>query len=142
MILELNFDNPERYFLKAWRIEFPLCLETIIMNERRNIKPEEIELIAFLLNKVGLNTDEYPIADFVDEYEGYVMGSIGLGDPEISPYAGDLLQAKYIDSDGKDVAITLTMDENGQLLDLDFWKVDFSKLITYPKPESLFFEDE
>lgn len=142
MILELNFDNPERYFLKAWRFEFSLCLETIKMNERRKIKPEEIDLIAFLLNKVGLSTDEYPIADLVDEYEGYVMGSIGLGDPVVSPYAGDLIQAKYIDSDGKDVAITLTMDENGQLLDLDFWKVDFSKLIAYPKPENLFFEEE
>ncbi len=112
------------------------------MNERRKIKEEEINLIVFLLNKVGLTVDEYPINELVDEYEGYVMGSIGLGNPDISPYLGDLIQAKYIDSDGKDVAITLTMDENGQLLDLDFWKVDFSKLLVYPKPEDLFFEEE
>jgi hypothetical protein len=112
------------------------------MQERRKIKPEEKALIEFLLSKVGLNSEEYPIADLVDEYEGYVMGSIGLGDPEVAPYAGDLIQAKYTDTDGKEVAITLTMDENGQLLDLDFWKVDFSKLITYPKPENLFFEED
>jgi len=112
------------------------------MNERRKIKEEEINLIVFLLNKVGLTIDEYPINEFVDEYEGYIMRSIGLGNPDVSPYAGDLIQAKYIDSDGKEVAITLTMDEAGQLLDLDFWKVDFSKLLVYPKPEDLFFVEE
>lgn len=112
------------------------------MNEKRKIKEEEINLIVFLLTKVGLTVNEYPINEFVDEYEGYVMGSIGLGNPDDSPYAGDLIQAKYIDSDGKEVAITLTMDENGQLLDLDFWKVDFSKLLIYPKPEDLFFAEE
>ncbi|MDP1816692.1 MAG: hypothetical protein Q8K92_19725 [Leadbetterella sp.] len=112
------------------------------MNERRKIKEEEINLIVFLLNKVGLTAVEYPINELVEEYEGYVMGSIGLGNPEVCPYAEDLIQAKYIDSDGKEVAITLTMDENGQLLDLDFWKVDFSKLLVYPKPENLFFVEE
>jgi hypothetical protein len=28
--------------------------------------------------------------------------------------------------------ITLTHDTEGQLLDLDFWKTDFSKLLKYP----------
>jgi hypothetical protein len=128
--------------LKPWVISFPLYFEKYRMNERRKIKEEEINLIVFLLNKVGLTAIEYPINELVEEYEGYVMGSIGLGNPKVCPYAGDLIQAKYIDTDGKEVAITLTMDENGQLLDLDFWKVDFSKLLVYPKPEDLFFVEE
>ncbi|WP_407654650.1 DUF6984 family protein [Arcicella aquatica] len=33
--------------------------------------------------------------------------------------------------------MTLTKNKNNQLLDLDFWKVDFSGLITYPKPEEV-----
>lgn len=112
------------------------------MTERRKIKDEEINIIVFLLERLGLKLMDYPISKLVDEYEGYIMGSIGLGNPEVSPYAGDLIQAKYIDSDGKEVAITLTMGENGQLLDLDFWKVDFSKLRVYPKPADLFFEED
>lgn len=112
------------------------------MTERRKIKDEEINIIIFLLERLGLKLVDYPISTLVDEYEGYIMGSIGLGNPEVSPYAGDLIQAKYMDSDGKEVTITLTMDENGQLLDLDFWKVDFSKLLVYPKPENLFFVEE
>ena len=112
------------------------------MNPRRRIKEEEIALIEFLLERADLKLSNFAIPELVDEYEGYVMGSMGLGDPEISGYDGDLIQAKYMDSDEKEVVITLTKDQNGQLLDLDFWKVDFSKLILYPKPENLFFEEQ
>ncbi|WP_435354876.1 DUF6984 family protein [Emticicia sp. SJ17W-69] len=109
------------------------------MLERRKIRENEKKLIEFLLEKLNLNTQDYPINEDVEEYEGGVMGSIGMGNPEISPYDGDLIQANYVDVDGKEVVITLTKDANNQLLDLDFWKVDFSKLIIYPKPENLTF---
>jgi hypothetical protein len=106
------------------------------MRERRPIKSEEILLIQYLLYKKDLNPSDYLIAEMVDEYEGGKMGSIGIGN-EINIYNGDLAQAEYIDSDGVEVIITLTQDNFNQLLDLDFWKVDFSKLVTYPKPEDL-----
>lgn len=104
------------------------------MSERRKIRETERNLIVFLLKKLNLNLNEYPINEDVEEYEGGIMGSISMGNPDISPYAGDLIQANYVDSDGKEIVITLTKDTNNQLLDLDFWKVDFSKLITYPTP--------
>ena len=66
------------------------------------------------------------------------MGSISLGG-NVDAYAGDLVQAEYVDEDGTTVVITLTKDENGQLLDLDFWKTDFSKLLVYPTPDKLIF---
>ena len=109
------------------------------MLERRKIRQNEKKLILFLLEKLNLSLIEYPINEDVEEYEGGVMGSIGMGYPDASPYAGDLIQANYVDSDGIAVVITLTKDANNQLLDLDFWKVDFSKLITYPTPENLSF---
>ena len=108
------------------------------MAQRRKIKTNEQKLILFLLKKAGLNHSEFPINSEVEEYEGYVMGSIGIGDPNLSPYDGDIIQVKYIDSDHINVVITLTKDANNQLLDLDFWKEDFSKLIKYPSPEDLF----
>ena len=111
------------------------------MSERRKIRENEINLIVFLLEKLHLNPNDFPINEDVEEYEGGVMGSIGMGNPEISPYAGDLIQANYADSDGTDVVITLTQAANNQLLDLDFWKVDFSKLVTYPTPENLSFDE-
>ena len=111
------------------------------MSERRKIRENERNLIVFLLEKLHLNPNDFSINEDVEEYEGVVMGSIGMGNPEISPYTGDLIQANYVDSDGTDVVITLTQDANNQLLDLDFWKVDFSKLVTYPTPENLSFDE-
>jgi hypothetical protein len=109
------------------------------MNPRRQIRAEERSLILFLLEKLKLNPADYPIASEVDDYEGGVMGSIGLGDAAVADFGGDLIQANYTDSDGVEVVISLTKDTNNQLLDLDFWKQDFSKLMVYPKAADLIF---
>ena len=110
------------------------------MNHRK-IRENERQLIFFLLEKLGLNPEKYPINEDVEEYEGGKMGSISMGSPEISLYKDDLIQANYIDSDGVSVVITLTQNTDNQLLDLDFWKVDFSKLLAYPTPEGLIFAE-
>ncbi|SDM22250.1 DUF6984 family protein [Siphonobacter aquaeclarae] len=108
------------------------------MSNLRPIRENEKTLIAFLLTRAGLSPDSFPYAEQVDEYEGGKMGSISVGgNPDT--YAGDIIQARYTDSDGTDVVITLTKDADGRLLDLDFWKVDFSRLIDYPVPEKLTF---
>ena len=83
-----------------------------------------------------LNAIYGKISEAVVEYEGGKMGSISMGD-DPNLYDGDLIQVEYVDSDGTPVVITLTKDSNGKLLDLDFWKVDFSKLITYPQPHQV-----
>ena len=108
------------------------------MGEKRQIRQNEKDLIEFLLQKLNLNPDDHQVDEFVDEYEGGKMGSISLGG-DANAYAGDLIQVEYIDSDQTPVVITLTKDETGRLLDLDFWKVDFSKLIEYPVPEKIIF---
>ncbi|MFH1120782.1 MAG: hypothetical protein V1775_13245 [Bacteroidota bacterium] len=104
------------------------------MDDNRNIRPQEKKLIHFLLSGCGLTEENYPVAGDVSEYEGGIMGSINLGGSDPGLYDGDLIQAEYIDIDGIEVIITLTKDKNNRLLDLDFWKVNFSKLIRYPTP--------
>lgn len=108
------------------------------MSNLRPIRPEELNLIHFLLGKLNLDPIAYPVNAEVDEYEGGKMGSISLGG-DVNGYAGDLIQAEYVDVDDTPVVITLTQDNNGQLLDLDFWKVDFSRLLEYPTPDKLIF---
>ena len=110
------------------------------MNELRKIKDEEIELIKFLLIKSNLDPIEFFISEMVDEYEGGKMGSIGLGKVG-AVYEGDIIQAEYTDLDGTDVIISLTKDNENQILDLDFWKTDFSKLLKYPSPTELKFKE-
>lgn len=107
----------------------------------RPIREAEIEIIQFLLKHIQADLNNFPISDTVFEYEGGKMGSINLVNPNQGEYKGDIVIAQYIDSDGIIVMITLTIDNNNQLLDLDFWKVNFEKLITYPTPSSLAFEN-
>ena len=105
------------------------------MNQTRKIREHERVLIEFMLEKIGFTTQDYPINQDVFEYEGGKMGSISLGiDNNPDDYDGDLIQIEYTDTDGISVVITLTKNNKNQLLDLDFWKEDFSKLITYPAP--------
>lgn len=106
------------------------------MSEKRPIRENEKVLIDFLLKLANLNPADYHYDDYVDEYEGGKMGSISLGG-DVEGYAGDLIQVEYTDIDGTPVVITLTKDNKGRLLDLDFWKVDFSKLIKYPTPDKV-----
>lgn len=106
------------------------------MNNIRPIRQNEIDLVLYLLKILNLNPADYPFNEQVDEYEGGKMGSISLGG-DVSAYDGDLIQVEYVDSDGTPVVITLTKDDKGQLLDLDFWKTDFSKLIEYPVPDKI-----
>ena len=108
-----------------------------MMEERRQIRPNEKELVLFLLAKLNLNPNDFPISESVFEYEGGKMGSISFGSGSADDYEGDLIQVQYFDTDDTPVVITLTKDKNNQLLDLDFWKTDFSKLLQYPKVEEI-----
>jgi len=98
--------------------------------ETRKIRDNEKALITFLLESLNLDLADYPISEDVFEYEGGKMGSISLNNKPDS-YVGD------IDTDGIPVVITLTEDDNGQLLDLDFWKNDMSKLLKYPSVDEV-----
>ncbi len=111
------------------------------MNNRRKIKAEELRLLEYLLERANLSIANYFNEDMlVDDYEGAVMRSIGIGDAEQATYQGDVIQGFYTDTDGVPVVITLTKCTEDKLLDLDFWKEDFSKLIRYPEPADLEFE--
>jgi hypothetical protein len=107
----------------------------------RPIKEAELTIIRFLLNHIKVDPNQFFISELAFEYEGGKMGSINLVNENQGEYKGDIAIAQYIDSDGVIVMITLTIDTNNNLLDLDFWKVNFEKLLKYPIPENLIFEN-
>jgi hypothetical protein len=111
------------------------------MKDSRLIRENEKTLVAFLLKKLELKLEEYPIGENVIEYEDGKMGSITFGNGDSAAYAGDLIQAHYTDTDNIPVVITLTIDNENKLLDLDFWKDDFSKLLRYPETGDLKFSE-
>jgi hypothetical protein len=65
------------------------------------------------------------------------MGSIRFVGSGARSFGKALVEAQYLDSDGVLVSITVNVDHQGQLFELDFWKVDFSPLIRYPKPSDV-----
>jgi hypothetical protein len=68
------------------------------------------------------------------------MGSIRFINPpgtELRSIGKALAEAQYTDEDGVPVSIVVNADKNNELYELDFWKVDFSPLRRYPKPEQL-----
>ena len=103
----------------------------------RPLRPEETALIRALL--VGV----YP----AEALEGALRGSRatdmqdgGMGSIRFlgsGPLGMALVEAQYLDSDGVLVSIAVNADKQGQLFELDFWKVDFSPLRRYPNPSDV-----
>lgn len=65
------------------------------------------------------------------------MGSIRFAGDERRIFGKALAEAQYTDDDGVLVSIAVNADKNGDLLEVDFWKVDFSPLKRYPMPSDL-----
>jgi hypothetical protein len=103
----------------------------------RPLRPEEAALIRALLAGV------YP----AEALEGVLMNSRvadmqdgGMGSIRFlgsGPFGMALVEAQYLDSDEVLVSIAVNGDKQGQLFELDFWKVDFSPLKRYPNPSDV-----
>jgi hypothetical protein len=65
------------------------------------------------------------------------MGSIRFLGSGPKSFGMALVEAQYLDSDGVLVSITVNGDKQGELFELDFWKVDFSPLKRYPNPSDV-----
>jgi hypothetical protein len=105
----------------------------------RPLRPEEAALIRALLAGVyPAETLESALKDSrVAEMQDGGMGSIRFLGSGPKSFGMALVEAKYLDSDGVLVSIAVNADKQGQLLELDFWKVDFSPLKRYPNPSDV-----
>ena len=67
------------------------------------------------------------------------MGSIRLTDKidQARKMGRELVTANYIDEDQIPVIISINLDQDGRLFEMDFWKVDYSSLKRYPTPAGL-----
>lgn len=102
---------------------------------QRPIKQEERDLIEYLLSMLPEGSNLHQIPAEVTELNDGGMGSLQLS--RNGTLHRDLIQMQYCDSDGQPVLITLTENQASELFDLDIWKVDFSPLKVYPRPEKL-----
>ena len=53
------------------------------------------------------------------------MGSLRFSSDEPRRLGAVVAEADYVDMDGVPVSIVINVDQNGQLFELDIWKVNF-----------------
>jgi hypothetical protein len=106
----------------------------------RPLREEESKVLDVLLGMASCNAkppseDELFAVDLADGG----MGSIRLTDKldRARKMGRELVAAEYIDEDQVPVLISVNLDEDGRLFELDFWKVDFNPLKRYPRPEEV-----
>ena len=108
----------------------------------RSLREEEFLLLQALLQQVPhdtrLSLDQKPL---VEDMNDGGMGSIRFVEQDAvdRKMGSELIAARYIDSDQVPVLISINLDQKGRLFEIDFWKVDFSKLNRYPTPDDLQF---
>src|SRR4249920_2686084 len=98
----------------------------------RALNDQESTLLKHLLNLVHDSRAQSKLPEFIEVMDDGGMGSIQFGDRLGRTFGRDIVQVKYIDTDNTPVFITLIEDNFGALFELEFWKVDNSKLLTYP----------
>ncbi|HSZ60262.1 MAG TPA: hypothetical protein VK828_00605 [Terriglobales bacterium] len=108
----------------------------------RPLRQEERDLILPLLSEVYDSIElEKILADSrVTDMQDGGMGSLQFGVREHRSFGKVVAKARYVDSDGVLVSIVINTDREGKLFELDFWKVDFSRLKRYPTDSDLLIE--
>jgi len=96
----------------------------------RELYKYEEEFIQFLLNKTN---NKIYIPKTVIVMKDGDMGSISFDLNSTESRFDQIAGGDFIDEDGKLVDFELTVNSKGELFELDFWKVDFRPLASYPK---------
>jgi len=100
----------------------------------RELTSTELQLVRFLLSG---KSDARSVSEPVQEMNDGGMGSLLFNGPSGRRYGSTLAEAEFHDADGTVVLVALNLDTNGELFELDIWKVDFSPLIRIPSPDQI-----
>jgi hypothetical protein len=111
------------------------------MSDWRKLRKEEADLIAAMVRK---SPEAKAILRslperLVKEMKDGGMGSLRFKDTNNRGrrFGKKIAEAEFMDEDGVPVSVVVNLDNSDELLELDLWKVDFSPLKRYPRPEEL-----
>lgn len=108
-------------------------------DKERALRRDELSLLHKLLATLPKDYErELDVARVMDMSDGG-MGSIRFISPaqKAKKFRETIIEFDYTDTDGVAVNIAVNIDEDHNLYEIDFWKVDFSPLLTYPNPEQV-----
>lgn len=106
----------------------------------RSLRDDEFLLIKYLLqnnvekNKLILSLNKALVREMNDGGMGGIR-FIWQG-VDNKRFGKTLAECNFFDEDGVELSVSLNADENGDLFELDIWKVDFSPLIRFPKVDN------
>ncbi|WP_157366845.1 DUF6984 family protein [Algoriphagus vanfongensis] len=100
----------------------------------RKISNSEKRFLMVLLKLSGLKVE---IPEMVIQLKDGKMGSTSFDLTQNQSRSERIVAGNFIDDDGILVDFELTMDLHGNLFELDFWKVDFSQLVSFPEENEI-----
>ena len=110
----------------------------------RHLMPDEKRLLMLLLSS---RPDGVRLRGQIDEVLVQEMADGGMGGLRFEEEGADrrrfttLASAQFKDADGISVLVSLDLDQNGRLFELDVWKVDFSSLQQIPESSQIRLEE-
>jgi hypothetical protein len=111
------------------------------MSAWRKLREEEVDLITAMARHSSKSNEILrSLSDrLVEDMKDGGMGSLRFKDADNRErrLGKKIAEAEFTDEDGIPVSAVLNLDDNGELFELDIWKVDFSALKRYPQPEEL-----
>ena len=113
------------------------------MTAPRNLsQKEKVLLVALLEGKPETLSLIRSLDDLVvEEMRDGGMGSLSLVPKSqkglTRSFGKELVAGEFTDSDGVPVSVTINLDSEGTLYELDVWKVDFSPLLEWPDPSAV-----
>jgi hypothetical protein len=111
------------------------------MSAWRKLRKEELDLITAMARHSGKSNEVLRSLSerLVEDMKDGGMGSVRFKDSDNRErrFGKKIAEAEFRDQDGIPVSAVLNLDDKGQLFELDMWKVDFSALKRYLRPEEL-----
>ena len=110
------------------------------MNAIRNLSNQEKAIITALLQS---KSETAHFIDTLDDLAVKQMNDGGMGSLSFVPkglenasrsFGQQLVLGEFSDSDGVPVSVAVNVDGQGQMYELDVWKVNFSPLLAWPDP--------
>ena len=96
----------------------------------RPLTEDERPLVAHLAALAGITLDVASL--HAQPMNDGGMGSLRFADDPAVRFGASVAEATFEDEDGVPVSAALYVDEAGEPLELDVWKVDFSPLRRWP----------
>jgi len=102
----------------------------------RLIYPHELPVVDFLFKASGRVENSAEL--LVSQMDDGGMGSLKFSsEADNRRYGATVAACEFEDTDGILVSAVLNLDESGSLFEVDVWKVDFTPLLSWPKPEAI-----